>query len=396
MTDSVRARMGTILIGPNSRLNETQQALLAELQCSERERTVHVPGDAPLDPKRRRRVDLTLGEMWAQPQAIAETLDAEAANIREAGCALAARHVRRLYLVGCGDSLSAGIAVRPLFERWLGIQCEAIQALDYAHYLYGNTDDHTAVIAISSSGVTTRTVEAMLRARSLGAFAVGISNTRESALLRESDRGLYVHATRRGWPTQTSTAAMAVLYRLAVEAARAQNVDCDSVEDGLARIPDTMAQVLRNADPMMADLGKALAARPVHLFTGGGPSWATAQFGAAKVRECTPVHSVVIHLEEFHHYNSQKAGDPLFLVAPAGPSLSRAIDAARTGKSWGGFVYAVTGSENASLDDISDLVVRVPPVEEELSPLVFVVPLQLYAYHLAMAQFANAEAESEA
>ena len=396
MTDSLRARMDTALIGPDSRLSGAQQALLADLQRLEREQAAHVPGDAPLDPSRRRRVDLTLGEMWAQPQAIAETLEAEASAIRETGRAFAARHLRRLYIVGCGDSLSAAFAVRPLFERLLGIPCEAVQALDYAQYLYRNTDDHTAVIAISSSGVTPRTVEAMLRGRSLGAFTVGVSNTRESALLREPDLGLYVHATRRGWPTQASTAAMAVLYRLAVEAARAQGVDCASVERGLASIPDAVSQVLRNTDSIMAELGQALAARPVHLFAGGGPSWATAQFGAAKVRECSPAHAIAVHLEEFHHYNSQKAGDPLFLVAPMGPSLPRAIDTARVGKAWGGLVYAVTESDNAALDGTSDLVVKVPPVEEDLSPLIFVVPVQLYAYHLAMARFASAETEGRA
>ena len=381
---------GTPLIGKGSLLTMAHQQLITDLERREHDRAKQLPGDAPMDARRRARVEKTRDEMWAQPEVLTETLQQEAHVIRDAGVALAERKVQRLYMVGCGDSLAAAIGVRPLLEGVLGCSCEAVQSLDYAHYLYGQTGQRTAVIAISSSGVTTRTVEALLRARSCGALVIAISNTRDTPLMTEADLGVYVHATRSGWPTQASTAAMAVLYRLGTEAGRALGVETTSFERGLAEIPAHMAMVLRTLDGPATALGAALATRPVYLFAGGGPSWATALFGAAKVKECTPRHAVAIQLEEFHHYNSQKAGDPLFLIAPNGPSLSRALDTAAAGKSAGGQVFVVTDSARA-FESTADVVLQVPSTAEYLSPLVTVIPLQLFAYHLALAQFAAEE-----
>ena len=381
------------LVGPGSRLGDDGQSLLIALRNKEREEAAGIPADAPLDPYRRRRVGLTLAEMRRQPQAIAETLEQEINTIRDAARGFAAREPGRVYLVGCGDSLSAGIAVRPWFEHLLGRPCEALQALDYSHYLYHPTDSQTAVVAISSSGVTPRTVEALMRARSRGALTVGVSNTRGAPLIREADFGLYVHAERKGWPTQASTAAMAMLYSLATEIGHARGIDVAGARRELVRVPAVVAATLERFDSPMAQLGAELADKPVFLFAGAGPSWATAQFGAAKVRECTPAHAVPVHLEDFHHYNSQKAGDPLFVIAPNGPSLSRALDTVHAGKAWRGLVYILTGPDEVR-DRSADLVLTLPPVSEVFSPLVYVVPLQLFAYHLAMAQFANAESRT--
>jgi len=378
------------LIGPGSRLGAHGQSLLIALRNKARETAAAIPADTPLDPYRRRRVELTLTEMRRQPEAIAETLEREVDAIQDVARGFARRHLDRVYLVGCGDSLSAGIAVRPLFEHLLGIPCEALQALDYSHYLYHPTGNQTAIVAISSSGVTPRTVEALMRARSQGALTVGVSNTRESPLIREADFGLYVHAERKGWPTQASTAAMAMLYSFGIEIGRVRGMETASARRELVQIPTLVATTLERFDPPMAQLGAELASRPTFLFAGAGQSWATAQFGAAKVRECTPGHAVPIHLEEFHHYNSQKAGDPLFVIAPNGPSLSRALDTVRAGKTWGGMVYVLTGPDDPG-DRSADHIFMLPQVSEVFSPLVYVVPLQLFAYHLATAQFANAE-----
>lgn len=382
------------LIGPDSRLGERDQALLKALQNKEREEALLIPADTPLDAYRRRRVRFTLEEMRTQPQAISETLEKEARTIRRVAEALATHRLERLYLVGCGDSLAAGIAVRPIFERLMEIPCEAIQALDYGHYLYHITSDRSAVIAISSSGVTPRTVEALMRACSRGALTVGVSNTPDAPLIQAADFGLYVHAQRKGWPTQASTAAMAMLFAVAIEVGRVLGKDTTDVGRELSQTPTLVAAALERFDRPMAELGASLANKPIFLFAGAGQSWATAQFGAAKVRECTPGHAVAVHLEEFHHYNTQKAGDPLFLISPNGPGLSRALDTMRLGKSWGGLVYALIGPDQSDFDHSADLVLTLPRISEELSPLVYVVPLQLFAYHLAMAQFANAESST--
>jgi glucosamine--fructose-6-phosphate aminotransferase (isomerizing) len=133
----------------------------------------------------------------------------------------------------------------------------------------------------------------------------------------------------------------------------------------------------------------------MYLFSGGGPAFGAALFGAAKVKECSPDHAIAIPLEEFHHYNSQKHGEPLFLVAPEGRSVSRARDTALEGRRWGGTIYAVTTEGDHTLDDCTDEIVALPPVPEALAPLVYTVPLQLFAYHVAQAKFRLAEAAAK-
>src|SRR5512135_1592009 len=104
----------------------------------------------------------------------------------------------------------------------------------------------------------------------------------------------------------------------------------------------------------MRAIAKREAGRNIYPYSGGGPAYASALFGAAKVKECSPDHAIAIPLEEFHHYNSQKAGDPLFLLAPHGPGVPRALDTLHEGKRWGGQVYSVVSERDTGLFAGSD------------------------------------------
>ena len=99
-----------------------------------------------------------------------------------------------------------------------------------------------------------------------------------------------------------------------------------------------MVGVLDRLDPVFSDIAGDEVSADVRnvLFSGAGPNLASAMVGAAKVKECTTLHAVEIQVEEYHHYNSQKAGEPLFLLAPSGPSISRSIDTGRDALRWGG------------------------------------------------------------
>jgi glucosamine--fructose-6-phosphate aminotransferase (isomerizing) len=116
-------------------------------------------------------------------------------------------------------------------------------------------------------------------------------------------------------------------------------------------------------------------------------------FGAAKVKECSPDHGIAIPLEEYHHYNSQKAGDPLFLIAPQGLGVPRALDTLHEGKRWGGQVYSIVSELDAPQFKSSDQVIPLVKVPELLSTFVYTIPVQLFAYHVAMEKFHLAEAQ---
>jgi glucosamine--fructose-6-phosphate aminotransferase (isomerizing) len=143
----------------------------------------------------------------------------------------------------------------------------------------------------------------------------------------------------------------------------------------------------------VADIAEIEARRTMFLFSAGGPNWAAAIVGSAKVKECTPNHAVAIQIEEYHHYNSQKAGEPLWIFAPEGPSVARAVETGTDAHRWGGQLYVATTEGVTAFDDLADRVLYLPKVHEFLSPLLYMLPAQLVGYHLGMAQFRNAEAD---
>lgn len=382
----------TPLLDPaTSPLDERQRALVDEVARAERNFILGLPSDDPLDPKRRFRVESTREEMFDQPTAITRTLTANSAGITEIAKRLLGS-TDRVYLVGAGDSLAVMSAARLALETMSGVPCEPVQSLEFAYYQAHLVTPATVVIALSSSGETTRTVEATLVARLRGAYTVGITNTPGSTLDQESDSTVLLSATRVGWPTQSSTTALSVLLRLAVEVGvRRGRPEAGAWSQVLDAMPLTMAASLAQLSDPIAELAHREVTSSMVLFSAGGPTYAAAVVGAAKVKECTPVHALAIQVEEYHHYNSQKSGEPLFLFAPTGPTVSRALDTGMDALRWGGRLYVITSTEETAFADLTDTILRLPPVPEALSPLLYVLPAQLIGYHLGMAGFAAAE-----
>jgi glucosamine--fructose-6-phosphate aminotransferase (isomerizing) len=386
------------LLSIDSPLDQHSKEVIQKIYDNEWERSQDLPTDDPLDPKRMIRVEYTWDEMWSQEKAITDTLESEKKAIAEAAAYFGHLDLDHIYMTGCGDSVASMIAVRDLFEHVLGIPCEPIQALDFTYYYHRPVNNKTMLITLSSSGATTRTVEAMMIGRALGAHTLALSNTPGSPLMVESDRGLMIHASRRGWPTQSSTAAMAILVQLALGMARARGTDekmISTLEKQFSVIPALMTSTLKSINETIKAIAEKESSKSVYLYSGGGSVYASALFGAAKVKECSPNHGIAIPLEEFHHYNSQKEGDPLFLMAPKGPSVPRALDTLHEGKRWGGNVYSVVDESDASLFAKSDCIIALSHVPEIFSAFVYSLPVQMFAYHVAMEKYRLAKRELE-
>ncbi|MDY6847206.1 MAG: SIS domain-containing protein [Chloroflexota bacterium] len=386
----------TPLLQSDSPLDDHSKNSIKEIYAKEKAKVLNLPSDDPLDPKRRARVDYTWTEIQEQPEILTKNLSLERETILEAAEYVAGQEISKIYLVGCGDSFASLLAVRALYEKIFGITCEAVQALDFAYYYNHPIDEQTLVITLSSSGSTVRTVEAMMIARAKGAKTLTFSNTPGSPLINESSRGILIRAERKGWPTQSSTAAMALLFQLGLDVARKSSYDegvLDTYQNTLDESPKLVQTVLDTINDQILEIAQKEADRWIYLFAGGGPAFASTIIGAAKIKECTPDHAIAIPLEEYHHYNSQKQGDPLLLTVPTGPSIPRALDTAQEGKRWGGQVYSIVSDGNHYLDQASDAVITLPRMNELFSPLVYTVPLQLFAYHSAMEKFYRAGAE---
>lgn len=327
-------------------------------------------------------------ELRQQPETIEVTLREEAERIRNIAARLADREINKIYLTGCGDSYFSGIAIQYAYERWLKVPVETIQALEYARYYHQLTDERSLMLAQSSSGTTPRTYEAFTTARQAGAFVVGVTNTPHTPLTLETDAYILVRATRVGWPTQASTAAIAGTLLLGLELAKVWGTldesELSQLRDQLFGLPAVVEKTLERYDDEVKALTPGFLTARDFFFVGGGPSFATANFGAAKVKELSEDHAVALELEEYHHYRSVKRDEPVFLIAPRGQSHDRAVETAESARNVGARLFALVEEGDTRIPPLADHVFRFPPMPEALTPIPYAVPLHLFADHLSV------------
>src|SRR5258708_26514772 len=106
--------------------------------------------------------------------------------------------------------------------------------------------------------------------------------------------------------------------------------------------------------------------------------------GAAKIKECTNRHAVAIQIEEYHHYLSQVVGEPMFMTIPNGPSVGRSANAIRVGRANGGRLYGLVPDDSPLSDGEFDWSLALPTMNELLTPILYTVPLHVFAYYLGM------------
>jgi glucosamine--fructose-6-phosphate aminotransferase (isomerizing) len=333
------------------------------------------------------RITETRRELLEQPARLQETLDAMQSDCKEIAQDLAERHTRQIYAVGCGDSYLVAWSVAWAWSHMLGLPFHVLQALEYARYYHSFSDPHDAVIIISSSGQGDAVLSALDQARRMGCYTLGVTNTAGRPLTTDTSAHLLIRATRVGWPTQASTAAIGALTWLACvlvhisgwgDGARAA-----ALREELTGMPDRMQCTLEQHDQRMQEIAAALRACPDFFFVGAGPSFGSAGFGAAKVKELSEDHATAMLLEEFHHYDTVKAGEPLFVVDPQGRAYQRAVQTAQAAAKANARVIALVPDGEERVARLAAWPILLPPVSEELSALVYPLPLHLFAQHLA-------------
>ena len=384
--------MGKRILSPllreDSVLSETDREILRQLYEEEGDGTWEVvAGDDPLDERRLKRNSYTYEELCSQPQKIRETISLEKDAIKETARILTQREIHQIYMVGCGDSLAALRGTRNFLETFLEIPCKEEDPLDFAYFNSHAVDEHTLVLALSSSGRTVRVVEALLVARAKGAQTLALSNTPTSPLMQAATAGVIIHASRKGWPTQSSTSAMAAVIQLGIELGRCLGKEeTDYYEAEFDKVPELMEQAITMTEEPVKTLAKKLYKKRIFFFCGGGPFYTCAEFGSAKVKEATPGYAVPVPLEEFHHYNTVKQGDPLFLIAPPGMSTQRAQETMWASRVLGGEVVLFTAEKEQDLISEADQVICLPEGEECFANFVYSIPLQLFGNYLAAEQ----------
>lgn len=302
------------------------------------------------------------------------------------------REVTKIIIIAAGTSFYAGMVAKYAIEHWCRISVEVELASEF-RYRDPILDNSTLVVAISQSGETADTLQAIRHARSQRSKVLAICNTNGSTIPRESDAVIYTHAgpeigvaSTKGYVTQLVACYLLALYLAQVKGTMYGD-EIDGVMTQLEAMPAAVEKVLETA-PQVYDLAREYADRRAFLFLGRHAGYPVALEGALKLKELAYLHAEGFAAGELKHgpIALVEEGLPIWcIVPPRGRDFLH--DKMRSGimevRARGARTIALVEEGDDSVDSVSDTIIRLPKVPVLLQPLVAVVPLQLFACQLA-------------
>jgi glutamine---fructose-6-phosphate transaminase (isomerizing) len=304
--------------------------------------------------------------------------------------------VQRVFAGGSGDSHNAALAAEMAFRTVARMPMTVLNSMALSRYtLPWLTPDEmrrALVIGISVSGEVSRTVEAVKIANERGALTLGLTANSQSALAENSkltfDMTLPPPVESPGVRAYTGSvlAMYAVALRLAVVRERIPQAVGDQWKKAILQMADVIEKTNLQISDTVKRAANLLRERQYFIFMGSGPNYATSLFGAAKLVETTGRHVLGQDIEEWAHLQrfDKEQGNPCFLIAPPGIGYRRAVEVAQNVKRTGKYLIAITEEGETEISGIADLVLPIcGHVPEELTPLVYSTPLELFASDLA-------------
>ena len=334
-------------------------------------------------------------EIFEQPDALANTirgrLDPAGGTAFLSGLSLSPRDlaaVRRVVIVGCGTSLHAGMVGKYLFEKLADIPTDPEQAAEfrYSNPIVGPND---WVMALSQSGETADTLAAVRESIRKGALVSGLCNVVGSTIAREAGRGVYLHAGPEisVASTKAFTAQVTALLMTALKLGRTRRLsfeDGDRLVKEISRLPELVKKVLEGNEAI-AKVAEKYAKADDMFFIGRGMLHPVALEGALKIKEVAYVHAEGYQAAELKH-------GPIALLSEKTPVVALLADIPGKEKTLGNVqecrarlapvIGVVTEGDEAAAAAVTDAL-TIPKTCAELSPIVTVVALQLFAYHVA-------------
>ncbi len=337
-----------------------------------------------------------LKEIFEQPWAVSEALEGRLINGRLQESVFGHKapaifdNIKFIQILACGTSYHAGMIARYWLEKLARIPCQVEVASEY-RYRKPVLPENTLVITISQSGETADTLAALQEAKKLGAaYSLAICNVPESSLVRESD---LVLMTRAGMEigvasTKAFTTQLVALMLLVIAIGRRFQMD-DSMERKivaqLLALPGNIEKVLQLHDSIMK-LSEQFSEKNHALFLGRGTQFPVALEGALKLKEISYIHAEAYPAGELKHgplalIDSEM---PVITVAPNNSLLEKLKSNIQEVSARGGQLIVFMDESLAADPDENLQVISVPHVENELAPVIFTIPLQLLAYHVAV------------
>ena len=258
-------------------------------------------------------------------------------------------------------------------------------------------EDGTVVIAVSQSGETADTLAALREARQRGALALGVVNAVGSTIARETDAGIYLHVGPEIGVASTKafTGQVTVLTMMALYLARRRLMAEEQIRryiDALQAIPEQIEQVLKQSDVIKDTVAQYVSAEN-WLFLGRGYNYPVALEGALKLKEISYIHAEGLPAAEMKHGPIALIHDgmPVVVVAPRCATYEKAVGNIEEVRARGGKVVAVATEGDEEIARYAEHVFYVPDCLAALQPLLTVIPLQLLAYHAAVARGCNVD-----
>ena len=299
---------------------------------------------------------------------------------------------KRFIIVACGTSWHAGLIGKQLIESF----CHTAVEVEYAsEFRYRNPvispDD--VVIAISQSGETADTLAAIQLAKEKGAFVFGICNAVGSSIPRATNTGCYIHVGPEIGVASTKafTGQVTVLTMLALSLAKAKGTIAQDyfmrVVHELHQIPEKIRCVLKQNDRIQ-QLSRIFTYAHNFLYLGRGYNYPVALEGALKLKEISYIHAEGYPAAEMKHGPIALIDSdmPVVVIATHNSMYEKVISNIQEVKARQGRVIALVTEGDTTISNIVDEVIELPDTIEPLEPLVATVPLQLIAYHVAVAK----------
>ena len=335
-------------------------------------------------------------EIFEQAAVLKQTLEGRIANGRllsdcfGKGAEEAFRSIEEVQIVACGTSFHAGLVAKYWFESVAGLPCHIEVASEF-RYRPHIVIRKTLFVTISQSGETADTLAALQASSDIGyAHTLTICNVPESSLVRESEWALMTKAGPEIGVASTKafTTQLTALLLLVIALGKHHKID-DKKEIEIVRqlevLPEQVAEVLR-LEPDIIEFAKQFSNKHHALFLGRGEQYPVAMEGALKLKEISYIHAEAYPAGELKHGPLALVDDqmPVVAVAPNNDLLEKLKSNLQEVQARGGelFVFADT---HAIFEEVKGLkIIRVSEINEIVAPIIYTVPLQLLAYHVAV------------
>jgi glucosamine--fructose-6-phosphate aminotransferase (isomerizing) len=339
-----------------------------------------------------------LKEIHEQPQALRQCLAGrlgQGATIRTdelAGMAAALAAVDRVEFVACGSASYAALVGAAAVQEWTGLPARVTVGSEF-RYSPPPLDARTLVIAVTQSGETADTIAPTRLARERGCPIIAVTNTVGSAITREADAVLFLQAGPEVAvaASKTFTTQVLTLVLVAAQIARLRGTLDRDIEATLVRelraLPDAAQRAL-DAGGGIAPIARRYVNSRGFMFVGRGYTYPTAMEGALKLKEVSYLHAEGYAAGELKHgpISLLDAECPLVAVATRSVVYEKLVSNIMEGRARDARVIAVATEGDDQIDRFADDIMWVPPTHEALGPILAIIPLQLFAYHAAVAR----------